>query len=1163
MKKIFDFIAAAALSLLLAGCSVFSEDAFSTEPVAPEFYSHADILMTSNTMDENVAFSWSAYRFLPEGLSYVLTMSYEGVDAKVVETKELFWSCTKTEFRSLLYKSFPNLPQNATFPLSLTVKVNDGTKDYAAQPLSIKVYAYGDMIAPEITLAGKEAVLDPASSTSTMVLITWTDARLVYGEEVKYDVYLCTNQATTKAGDSVDYELATGLTVNEYSTTVDALNDAVVAAGGVENEANAVTFKVRAYCDSFSEGVVATSAETMSVTTYTTTFPEVLYLPGSHQGWSPATAPTLNLSSSIKGYYGGVVDLTTADGSDCEFKFCIKPDWGDDYGGTIEMGQYGSTETYHAGTGKVGVSDNIKVPSGVYAIALNKKLGTLTMVELKSLCMIGAACGDYSWGQDVVMEWNHDTNVFTATTTLKPGEYKFRFNGDWSYSIGNTADGLLIGGENITNEKDEGEYKVSIDLSTVPYKVSILSTSFPEAVYVPGAMNGWGFDHQSIAGNGEGLYQAFRWMGGDYGFKITEEQGWDKQWGSDGTEPVVNDDGSKTYSLVYSTGGNIMEGADNAGYFRVDFDYTSSKVTLTPITTIGMIGAFPGNSWSSDYASMTYDKDKDMWIAEDVEIRSGCEWKFRMNEAWTINLGGDIDNLVQDGANIVESKGGIYDVELHVNTTPYKAVLTWKAEPGAAVYKKQVTLAGDYQGAAWSPENDPKLPGADGFYSGAMTMYGATYGFKVVHDGNWISGQLTEGTTYDFVLGAGDNMMLPDGSYFWSIDIASENKTAKAVPITKVGLIGSFNGWADDLEMTFDPDTHTYKGKVTLAANDEVKIRFNGNWDYNLGMNDSNQLVAGGANIVVAAAGEYDVEIGLTGASSFIAFIDNSVKPSWGVIGNFNGWGGDAVMTEVIPGIWVSEKLDLTEGWKIRYNGSWDVNRGAATPTVAGEFVPAYQGGSDINLAGSYKVVYNENSGTIGTLGWGITGSIANANINWDKDIPMNLGSDGKWYSYPVFFSASDQFKIRQYGEWNADFGGTCTAVGEPFAAAAGGSNISVPAEGTYMLVFDPTAGTLTLSTDFWGVIGEFNGWGGDEFMMPAGDGKWYAFGKNYGGGWKIRQGAGWDNNRGGVYVDANPFPVTNNGDNITVTGVSDFAVVYDSAAETITVGVSSLEKFW
>ena len=102
----------------------------------------------------------------------------------------------------------------------------------------------------------------------------------------------------------------------------DALNEAVVAAGGAEDAKVDVSFVVYACCPSIPEGVVSNVAK-MAVTTYVATFSEQYYMPGSYQGWDPATAAVLKHSSKTKGLYQGFVDLTTADGNDVEFEYVL------------------------------------------------------------------------------------------------------------------------------------------------------------------------------------------------------------------------------------------------------------------------------------------------------------------------------------------------------------------------------------------------------------------------------------------------------------------------------------------------------------------------------------------------------------------------------------------------------------------------------------------------------------------------------------------------------------------------------------------------------------------------------------------------------------------------------------------------------------------------
>ena len=167
-------------------------------------------------------------------------------------------------------------------------------------------------------------------------------------------------------------------------------------------------------------------------------------------------------------------------------------------------------------------------------------------------------------------------------------------------------------------------------------------------------------------------------------------------------------------------------------------------------------------------------------------------------------------------------------------------------------------MAGDYSGCTWSPENDPKLIGDEqGKFKGALVMIGGE--FKFVHDGSWIGGTATDLT---YALGADSNMTIADGTYFWTVDLAAEAPKAVALPISKVGLIGSFSGWNDEVELTFSATDNTYTGSVTLEDNAEFKVRFNGNWDYCLG-GALNKLSAFAGNIKVTEGGLYSVVLNL------------------------------------------------------------------------------------------------------------------------------------------------------------------------------------------------------------------------------------------------------------------------------------------------------------
>lgn len=372
-----------------------------------------------------------------------------------------------------------------------------------------------------------------------------------------------------------------------------------------------------------------------------------------------------------------------------------------------------------------------------------------------------------------------------------------------------------------------------------------------------------------------------------------------------------------------------------------------------------------------------------------------------------------------------------------------------------------------------------------------------------------------------------------------------------------IGTIGETN-WDTDFDMTEKGEGVFFYNGIELTENSEFKIRKGHDWGVSYGAAAEVKIgeafaatTDNGGNIKVGVAGKFDITLDTAANTILIA---EHQENSWSVIGVNGDWENDVDMKEVAPGIWVSEKINVASGdWKIRMGKAWAVNRGAAAPAGIGAFVEAVQDGPNVALTGEFQVVYNANIDALGTLGWGLVGSIASIGFGWNEDLPMNLGTDGKWYSSPVKLVETDEFKLRYMGGWDVNVGGTYEAADQAFAAEDGGANIKGVKEGTYYVIYDPAAKTITLSQAFWGIIGDFNSWGGDIFMMNAGEGKWVAYNVALTGGWKIRQGAGWDVNRGGTYTAGAAFAAVPGGDNINA-GEGSFDIIYDSVAETIEV---------
>lgn len=474
MKWIRNIFAASAVAIAAVACTIESEDTFSTSPVAPVMDAHSDILITNGTKAESVTFTWTAARFI-DAESYLYNLNVKSGEKSAVlkqGIKDAFCTISKEELRTFLKTNF-ELEKNATHQLSFSVNVADNAGEvYTSPALAVKVYFYDDAVAPVLSAPASAIVLDKEKAADEIEVLGWAAARLEYGEDVTYKV-------TIKCGDGKETELAKNLAGTSYKSTVDGLNDAVIAAGAAEGKVAELTFKVYAYCTSLPDGVVS-NAVNVKITTYILSFPEKMWLPGGYQspGWDIANAPALSLSAKQKGVYQGFVDLTTADGSDAEFKFSAAPSWsGVDFGFedvTVETKGSDDLPFAYAESKTLGGS-NIKVPSGLYYIKLDKKNGTLVMVQVKNL-EIGGSFAASDWKTFFPMTKKGSKWAAAEDFEMKPNdEIKIRFNTDWTYSFGGELDNVVFGGDNIKFTESAGKYEFVFNTETSDFSLNLLN----------------------------------------------------------------------------------------------------------------------------------------------------------------------------------------------------------------------------------------------------------------------------------------------------------------------------------------------------------------------------------------------------------------------------------------------------------------------------------------------------------------------------------------------------------------------------------------------------------------------------------------------------------------------------------------------------------------
>lgn len=212
---------------------------------------------------------------------------------------------------------------------------------------------------------------------------------------------------------------------------------------------------------------------------------------------------------------------------------------------------------------------------------------------------------------------------------------------------------------------EEGMYKMTINM--IEYSYSIQKLEFVEYIYVPGNHQGWNpATAPAMWGpNFDGVWTGFSMLDG--GFKFTHERAWAGEYkGSD----------FATKSEGLSGDNDII--ASKKAFYYIKADVANSNLAVTEITSFGIIGPAQDGGWDVD-TDMTWNAEKGAWVATNVTLKAD-ELKFRANDGWDINVGGSLDNLIENAGNI-KVDAGTYDIELYlqrVDSDKMYAVFTKK-----------------------------------------------------------------------------------------------------------------------------------------------------------------------------------------------------------------------------------------------------------------------------------------------------------------------------------------------------------------------------------------------------------------------------------------------------------------------------------------------------
>ncbi|MCX6284371.1 MAG: SusE domain-containing protein [Bacteroidetes bacterium] len=197
----------------------------------------------------------------------------------------------------------------------------------------------------------------------------------------------------------------------------------------------------------------------------------------------------------------------------------------------------------------------------------------------------------------------------------------------------------------------------------------------------------------------------------------------------------------------------------------------------------------------------------------------------------------------------------LYSVVIPQTITPYFVKIVYPI----------LFVPGSYQG--WNPGDSTTTiasPKSNGLYEGYIWMGIDNALFKYCQGNSWSTNWGDDGADGTLNPNGANIASGPHGYYKLNVDLPNLKHTFLR---TAWSLIGDATpgGWNTDTDMTYDTIAKTWSATLSLTAAG-LKFRANHAWDLNYGDDGSNtgKLSSGGANITVAAAGNYTVILNLS-----------------------------------------------------------------------------------------------------------------------------------------------------------------------------------------------------------------------------------------------------------------------------------------------------------
>jgi len=281
-------------------------------------------------------------------------------------------------------------------------------------------------------------------------------------------------------------------------------------------------------------------------------------------------------------------------------------------------------------------------------------------------------------------------------------------------------------------------------------------------------------------------------------------------------------------------------------------------ITTSQSQTISLIGDAVGGWADANDVDMTDAGGGNYTLSNQTLLGGGL--KFRQDNAWTNNWGGtDFPSgtgVFNSGDNI-PTIAGTYNITFNLNTLAFNF-------ENVVTYPEIGIIGTAVNGGSTTDENMATTDGVDYFINN-ITLIGGNAHFRQddAETVNWSSTSFPSGTGTQ----NGGDIPVTAGTYNITFNITTG---AYSFDYLVISLIGAFNGWAADADLSTTDGENYMLDDFIIAADGELKFRQNHDWGTSWGGSGFPSGTVGGANIS-ALAGTYDVTFNrLTTAYTFL-----------------------------------------------------------------------------------------------------------------------------------------------------------------------------------------------------------------------------------------------------------------------------------------------------